>query len=148
MIYHPPTSNGSDKKHKEAVQELQKAKAALEKELAVLKKQEDILTKYSNSLRGSDTSSSQLSQFLDLYLEKQTAINDKVTSLDEQIKEKDSVIYKEREVWSADNEGKKRAVRVTVVVYAEKDGPAEICLKYRTSLHAISSPLNCSTSRL
>ena len=148
VIYHPPTSNDSDKKHEEAVKELYKAKVTLEQQLAVLKKQENILTKYSDTLKGADTSSSQLSQFLDLYLEKQTTINEKVTALNEQIKEKDDAIDKEREVWSADNEGKKRAVRVTVVVYAEKDGPAEICLKYRTSLYALSSLLTCPNSRL
>lgn len=133
VIYHPPTSNDSDKKHEEAVKELQKAKAALEQELAVLKKQEDILTKYSDTLKGADTNSSQLSDFLDLYLERQTSINEKVTALNERIKEKNDAIDKEKEVWSADNEGKKRAVRLTVVVYAQKDGPAEICLKYLVS---------------
>ncbi|KAG8829484.1 hypothetical protein FRC17_006502 [Serendipita sp. 399] len=37
---------------------------------------------------------------------------------------------KEGELWSADKEGKKRATRVTVVVYAEHDGTAEIRLTY------------------
>ncbi|CCA74224.1 hypothetical protein PIIN_08177 [Serendipita indica DSM 11827] len=117
VIYHPPTSNDSDKKHEEAVKELQKAKAALEQELAVLKKQEDILTKYSDTLKGADTNSSQLSDFLDLYLERQTSINEKVTALNERIKEKNDAIDKER----------KFGVRTT------RDGPAEICLKYLVS---------------
>ena len=105
----------------------------MEEELGVLMEQTKILANYAYTLKGETTDSSQLSQFLDLHLEKRMATNARVTSLKERIKEKNDAIDNERQVWGADREGKKRTVRVTVVVYAEKDGPAEICLKYRAS---------------
>ncbi|KAG8839778.1 hypothetical protein FRB91_006797, partial [Serendipita sp. 411] len=51
VIYHPPTSNDSDKKHEEAVKEMQKEKSILEQELAVYKKQEEVLINYSQTLK-------------------------------------------------------------------------------------------------
>ncbi|KAG8777766.1 hypothetical protein FRC15_011125 [Serendipita sp. 397] len=133
VIYHPPTSNDSDKKHEEAVKEMQKEKSILEQELAVYKKQEEVLINYSQTLKGADTTGQKLEEFLDIYSKRQGGIDQKARELRAKIEEVDEKIRKEREVWSADTEGKKRAVRVTVVVYAENDGEAEICLTYMVS---------------
>ncbi|KAG8771593.1 hypothetical protein FRC15_003330 [Serendipita sp. 397] len=133
VIYHPPTSSDSDRKHEEAVKELQQTKSVLEQELAIYKKQEDILQAYSETLKGADTDGAKLSDFLDIYAKRQTGIDGKVRELKEQINEIDEKITKEGELWSADKEGKKRAARVTVVVSAEHDGEAEICLTYMVS---------------
>ncbi|KAG8812303.1 hypothetical protein FRC19_003210 [Serendipita sp. 401] len=133
VIYHPPTSSDSDRKHEEAVKELQQAKSVLEQELAIYKKQEDILQTYSETLKGADTDGAKLSDFLDIYAKRQTGIDGKVRELKEQVNEIDEKITKEGELWSADKEGKKRAARVTVVVSAEHDGEAEICLTYMVS---------------
>jgi predicted RNase H-like nuclease (RuvC/YqgF family) len=131
VIYHPPKSNDSDKKHEEAVKELQRERKALEQQLSVLNKQAEILQKYSETLKGADTTGSNLSEFLDLYAERQGGIDVKTTEVNDKITEVDEKIKKEREIWSADTEGKKRAVRITVIVYAEEDGTADISLTYR-----------------
>ncbi|KAG8842075.1 hypothetical protein FRB91_004458 [Serendipita sp. 411] len=130
VIYHPPTSSDSDRKHEEAVKELQQAKSVLEQELAIYRKQEDILKTYSETLKGADTDGAKLSDFLDIYAKRQTGIDGKVRELKEQVNEINEKIKKEGELWSADKEGKKRATRVTIVVSAEHDGEAEICLTY------------------
>jgi hypothetical protein len=135
VIYHPPTSNDSDKKHELAVKELQKIKSALEQQLAIFKKQASILETYSTTLKGADTNGGQLSDFLDIYAKRQGSIDVKTTELEDKIAEVDEKIKAEREVWSADDEGKKRAVRITVVVVAEEDGTAKISLTYRESWH-------------
>jgi cell division GTPase FtsZ len=74
---------------------------------------------------------------LDIYAERQASIDLKSTELSEQIQEVEDQIKAEKEVWSADDESKKRAVRVTVVVYAEQDGPAQISITYRQSIARI-----------
>jgi hypothetical protein len=132
VIYHPPASNDSEKKHELAVKDLQKTKAALEQKLEICKKQASILEKYSETLKGADTSGSTMNEFLDIYGERQASIDFKSTELSEQIQAVEDQIKAEREVWSADDESKKRAARVTVVVYAEQDGPAQISITYRT----------------
>ncbi|CAG8762203.1 17392_t:CDS:2, partial [Acaulospora colombiana] len=133
VIYHPPKSNDSDKKHEEAVKELQRERTALEQQLKVLNKQAEILQKYSDTLKGADTPGIQLNEFLDLYAERQSGIDKKTTEINDKIGEVDDKVKKEKEIWDADTEGKKRAVRVTVVVYAEEDGTADICLTYPIS---------------
>jgi predicted RNase H-like nuclease (RuvC/YqgF family) len=131
VIYHPPTSNDSDKKHEQAVKELQRNKKALEQELAVYQKQASVLEAYAGTLKGEDTDGKKLEAFLDIYAERQTTIDIKTTELSEQITAVDKQITTEKEVWSVDKEGKKRAARVTIIVYAEEDGTAEISLTYR-----------------
>ncbi|CAG8709853.1 9308_t:CDS:2, partial [Acaulospora colombiana] len=131
VIYHPPKSNDSDKKHEEAVKELQRERKALEQQLEVFNKQAEILQKYSDTLKGADTTGAQLNEFLDLYAERQSGIDVKSTEINDKIAEVDKKIKREREIWDADTEGKKRAVRITVIVYAEEDGTAEISLTYR-----------------
>lgn len=131
MIYHPPSSNDSDKNHQKAVKDLQRQKESLERKLAVFKKQASILGTYAESLKGKDTDGPKFDEFLDIYAARQTSIDTSRTDLAEQISAVDEEIKSELEKWSADNEGKKRAVRITVMVNAEEDGPAEISLTYR-----------------
>ncbi|KIM32689.1 hypothetical protein M408DRAFT_20058 [Serendipita vermifera MAFF 305830] len=133
VIYHPPTSNDSDKKHELAVKDLQKAKAALEQQLEICKKQASILETYAGTLKGADTTGTKMNEFLDIYSERQASIDVRTTDLNEQIQAVEEQIKKEKEIWNADDESKKRAVRITVVVYAETDGPAEISLTYLVS---------------
>ncbi|KIM32688.1 hypothetical protein M408DRAFT_185309 [Serendipita vermifera MAFF 305830] len=133
VIYHPPASNDSDKKHELAVKDLQKAKTALEQQLEICKKQASILETYAGTLKGADTTGTKMNEFLDIYSERQASIDVRTTDLNEQIQAVEEQIKKEKEIWNADDESKKRAVRVTVVVYAENDGPAEISLTYLVS---------------
>jgi len=137
VIYHPPKSNDSEKKHELAVKDLQKTKAALEQQLEICRKQESILETYAGTLKGADTNGTKMNEFLDIYGERQASINLRSTELSEQIQAVEDQITAEREVWNADDESKKRAVRITVVVYAEQDGPAEICLTYRECICSV-----------
>jgi len=131
VIYHPPESDDSDKKHELAVKDLQKNKAALEQQLQICTKQASILEAYAGTLKGADTEGSKMNEFLDIYAERQASINARSNVLNEQIQAVQEAIKGEREIWNADDESKKRAVRITVVVYAEQDGPAELSLTYR-----------------
>ncbi|KIM19584.1 hypothetical protein M408DRAFT_334339 [Serendipita vermifera MAFF 305830] len=133
VIYHPPTSNDSDKKHELAVKDLQKTKTALEQQLEICKKQASILETYAGTLKGADTTGTKMNEFLDIYSERQASIDVRTTDLNEQIQAVEEQIKKEKEIWNADDESKKRAVRITVIVYAENDGPAEISLTYLVS---------------
>ncbi|CCA74226.1 hypothetical protein PIIN_08179 [Serendipita indica DSM 11827] len=92
-----------------------------------------IMAKYSDTLKSADTTSIQLGEFLDLYSEKQTAINQKISLLQEKIEGKEDEISEQRKIQLIDSEGKKRAVRITILVHAAKDGAAKICLKYLVS---------------
>jgi chaperonin cofactor prefoldin len=130
VIYHPPSSNDSDTKHQKAVKELQKQKAELQRKLAVFERQAYILETYGKSLKGEDTDGPKLEEFLEIYATRQTSINTGSTDLKEKIATIDEEIRVERLKWNADNEGKRRAVRITVVIAAEQDGAAEICLTY------------------
>jgi hypothetical protein len=130
VIYHPPKFNNLDKKHEEAVKDFQRERRALEQQLAVFNKQGQILGKYSETLKGANTPAAKLSEFLYLYAERQGGIDVKMTEINDKITEVDEKIRKEREIWNADTEGKKRAVRITVIVYAEADGTADISLSY------------------
>jgi predicted RNase H-like nuclease (RuvC/YqgF family) len=130
VIYHPPKFNNLDKKHEEAVKDFQRERRVLEQQLAVFNKQGQVLRNYSETLKGADTPAAKLSEFLDLYAERQGGIDVKMTEINDKIAEVDEKIRKEREIWNADTEGKKRAVKVTVIVYAEEDGTADISLSY------------------
>ena len=114
------------------MKDLQKSKAALEQQLAICRKQASILETYAGTLKGADTNGTKMNEFLDIYAERQASIDLKSTELSEQIQVVEDQITVEKEVWRADDESKKRAVRVTVIVYADNDGPAEISITYRT----------------
>jgi len=135
VVYHPPTSDDSEKRqaYTLAVKELHKNKAALQQQLQICKKQADILQTYAETLKGADTTGTTMNEFLDIYAERLASIDAKSTNLSEQIQEVDKSIAREMEVWNADAKSRKRAVRITIIVYAEEAGPAEISLTYRTS---------------
>ena len=135
VIYHPPKSNDSEKKHEKAVKDLQQTKAALERQRSICIKQASMLEAYAGTLKSEDTTATKMNEFLDIYAERQASINNRSTDLAEQILAVEEQIRAARELWNADDESKKRAVRITVVVEAEQDGPAEIQLTYRT-LHS------------
>lgn len=146
VIYHPPTSNDSDKKHENAVKELQRKKTALGAQLAIYRKQASILEAYAGTLKGADTTGEKLGEFLDIYADRQGGIDVKATELEDKITEVNEQIKAEREKWNADDESKKRAVRITVVVLAEQEGEAQISLTYRTCFssqsHLVPAPID------
>jgi hypothetical protein len=135
VVYHPPTSDDSEKRraYTLAVKGLHKSKAALQQQLQICNKQAGILQTYAETLKGADTTGTTLNGFLDIYAERLASIDAKSTDLSEQIQEVDKSIAREMEVWNADAKSRKRAVRITIIVYADQAGPAEISITYRTS---------------
>ncbi|PVG03864.1 hypothetical protein CPB86DRAFT_778959 [Serendipita vermifera] len=133
VIYHPPAFDDARLKHQDAVKELQKEKKALEQQLSLYNKQAEILEKYAETLKGADTTGGKLAEFLDLYAERKGAIDIKTTEISDKIVDMDEKIKREEEVWNTHTEGRKRAVRITVIVRAEEEGTAEIYLRYVVS---------------
>jgi hypothetical protein len=130
VIYHPPAFNDAELKHQEAVKELQKEKKALEQQLSVYNKQAEILEKYAETLKGADTTGTKLGEFLDLYAERKGVIDIKTTELNDKIGEVDVKMKREEEIWNTHTEGKKRAVKITVIVRSDEEGTSEIYLRY------------------
>ncbi|KAG8819556.1 hypothetical protein FRC19_009694 [Serendipita sp. 401] len=131
VVYHPPNYREAQKKHNEAVREMKKVKSVLRKQIKIHRTQEYVLEKYSGTVTGSyNSDSSKLAEYLEMYEEKQSEIDEKIRALEEKMDEIDEKIKKEGEVQSVDDEGKKRSTRITVIIQAEKDEEAEICLTY------------------
>jgi hypothetical protein len=123
------------------MKDLNKRKAALQQQLQICTKQARLLQNYAETLKGADTTGTAMNEFLDVYAERLASIDIRSTELSEQIQEVDNDITKEMEAWGADARSRMRAVRVTVVVYAEQEGSAEISLTYRTYVLYASIPL-------
>jgi len=132
VVYHPPPSDVSDRRNASTltIRDLNKNKAALRQQLQICGKQAAILQTYAESLKGADTTGTTMNEFLDIYAERLASINIKSAELSEQVQDIEKLIEKEMELLHADAKSRKRAIRITVMVYAERDGPAEISLTY------------------
>lgn len=130
VIYHPPTSNDSDKKHQDAVKDLTRKRQLFEEEKAILAQQATVLEKYSSSLTPADATVGKLEEFMDVFVKQKTHLDAETRALTEKIEGVDKEIEAEKKAWSVDDESKARAARVTVVVTATKDGAAELSLTY------------------
>jgi hypothetical protein len=130
VIYHPPTFHDAQLKHEEAVKELQKEKKALEQQRSMYYKQAEILESYSKTLKGADTTSAKLAEFLDLYAERKGVLDAKTTELNDRIGEVDVKMQRAGWAWNIHNGGIKRAIRITVIVRADEEGTAEVYLRY------------------
>lgn len=130
VIYHPPASSDSDKKHQEAVKDLTRKRQMFEEEKAILAQQATVLEKYSSSLTPADATVGKLEEFMDVFVKQKTHLDAETRALTEKIEGVDKEIEAEKKAWSVDDESKARAARVTVVVTATKDGAAELSLTY------------------
>ncbi|KAG9052415.1 hypothetical protein FS842_009898 [Serendipita sp. 407] len=131
VVYHPPNYWEAQKKHDEAVRELKKEQLVLRKQIRIYKTQESLLEKYSETMTRSY--GSKFADYLEMYGEKQSEIDEKIRALEEKMDEINEKIKKEGEAQSVDNEGRKRSARITVIIQAEEDEEAEICLTYMVS---------------
>lgn len=130
VIYHPPTSNDSDKKHQDAVKDLTRKRQVFEEEKAILAQQASVLEKYSSSLTAADATAGKLEEFMDVFVKQKTHLDAETRALVEKIEGVEKEVEAEKKAWSVDDESKARAARVTVVVTATKDGAAELSLTY------------------
>lgn len=130
VIYHPPRSNDSDKKHQEAVKDLSRKRQVFEEEKAILAQQASVLEKYSSSLTATDATAEKLEEFMDVFVKQKTHLDAEMRALVEKIEGVEKEIEAEKKAWSVDDESKARAARVTVVVTATEAGAAELSLTY------------------
>ena len=92
------------------------------------------MKEYSKSLKAADADCSKLETFLDVYSSRQAKINGETKKLNDELKTINTQISKKRKSIDADEESvRKRGTRVTIVVLAEGEGPAELSLTYVVS---------------
>ncbi|TDL17673.1 hypothetical protein BD410DRAFT_794144 [Rickenella mellea] len=133
VIYHPPPVV-KNKALDEALVDLNTRRAKLNAELNIVKRQSEVLTDYSKTLSGKDTTSEQLDTFLNVYSTKQSKFDEEQTRLEELIKKIDEEVAEITKKFNADKESiKMRGVKITVIVLGEGDGDAELSLTYVVS---------------
>jgi septal ring factor EnvC (AmiA/AmiB activator) len=131
VIYHPPTSSHSNEQHTEALKQLGTKKKVLQDEQETLEKQAQMLRQYSDSISVKDTGTSSLQTFLEVYQKRKAAINLGLLEVGDKIQRVNNEITWENKRHNKDEESKIRATRITVVVTANVDGPAELSVIYR-----------------
>ena len=135
VIYHPPTSAQSNEQHTEALKKLGTKKKILQDKKETLEKQEQMLKQYSDSVSVKDTDASCLQTFLEVYQKRKAVINIALRETGDEIQQVDNEIIEENKRHNKDEESKIRATRITVIVTANVDGPAELSVIYCQSFH-------------
>ncbi|KAG8931696.1 hypothetical protein FRC02_002347 [Tulasnella sp. 418] len=136
VIYSPPPPvdpSTTKVEEKKALKELRTKQASLESEMAIAERQAQALDSYSNSLTADKVDLQALTSFLDLYSEKKAKIHEQVSKVADELEELGKQIHELESKLYVDLSGRKRAVKVTVVVLAEEDGKAELLLSYVVS---------------
>ncbi|KAG9004369.1 hypothetical protein FRB94_002458 [Tulasnella sp. JGI-2019a] len=136
VIYHSsPPNGGADKDtpgHKAFV-ETGKRISKLQSEKSTVEEQIKMLGSYSTTMKADLVDHSKLASFLTLYEERKRKLNESLQSLDEEIQMAQETEEEQRDALFLDEESKKRTIKVTVVVLADEDGPAELSLSYGVS---------------
>lgn len=130
VVYHPPTSTRSNEQHAESLRQLGVKKKILQDEKGTLEQQEQMLKQYSDSVSVKDTDASSLQTFLEVYEKRKAAINTGLREVSDKIRYVDDEIVEENKRYNKDEESKIRATRITVIVTANVDGPAELSVIY------------------
>ena len=133
VIYHPPTSVHLNEQHTEALKQLGTKKKILQDEKETLERQEQVLKQYSASVSVKDMGAISLQSFLEVYQKRKAAINTGLREVSDKIQQVDDEIVEENKQHNKDEESKIRATRITVIVTANADGPAELSVIYRQS---------------
>ena len=130
VIYHPPSSSQSNEQHTEGLKQLGTKKKILQDEKETLEKQEQMLERYSDSVSVKDTDASCLQTFLGVYQKRKAAINIALRETGDKVQQVDDEITEENKRHNKDEESKIRATRITIVVTANVDSPAELSVIY------------------
>lgn len=106
----------------------------LSSEIEIVTQQVNVLSDYSKTLNGKDTTAEQLGNFLDVYASRQAKLDEKKSKLQADLEGVLKEVQKKSASFNIDDESVlKRGVRITVVVLAEGAGPAELSLTYLVS---------------
>lgn len=115
----------------------------LKSEKDILEQQSKILSEYSSTLKANVADGSKLAQFLELYKERRTEILSELESLKAEIGDVESQMADLRKEFWADDAGRKRQTKVTVVVLAQQKGKAELSLRYSECSMVVKSICMC-----
>ncbi|KAG8806336.1 hypothetical protein FRC17_005068, partial [Serendipita sp. 399] len=140
VVYQPPNLNEARKKHDEAVKELKKEKSRVKKEISIHKRQEYVLEKYSGTLGGMNIDTAKLADFLKVYAQQQTEIDENLEVLYDKLDDIDKKIEEEGQAQSVDSEGRKRGTRITVHAITEHEVEVDLYLTYMVP-NALWQPL-------
>lgn len=94
--------------------------------------QSRVLEDYSKTLTAEKADISKLSDFLGVYKERRQAIHKGLEEVKDQLEKAEEQLREKRKQENEDDAGKKRAVKITVIVLADNDGKAELSLWYGT----------------
>ncbi|KZO92057.1 hypothetical protein CALVIDRAFT_504801 [Calocera viscosa TUFC12733] len=117
----------------EKVAALEAQEAALARELRVLTSQTTVLGEFSNTLSAKDVNPAQLVEFMGILQERGMDLEERVETGQKKLEDVRGEIARERRGQVPSEEAQKLATNVTVVVLAEKAGPAELIVKYVVS---------------
>ncbi|KAG8874405.1 hypothetical protein FRB97_005913, partial [Tulasnella sp. 331] len=117
-----------------ALNETQKHLVALQTEREIVKYQMDMLAGYAKTITTGQVDHSKLASFLELYDRRKKKLDEDLQNVEENIQSAQNLEKKQREGLRLDDASKKRTVKVTVIVLADGDGPAELSLSYGKQL--------------
>ena len=130
VIYHPPTSVHSNEQYTEALRQLGTKMKILGDEKGTLEKEAHVLKQYSDSVSVKTTDASGLQTFLEVYQKRRAVINLGLREVGDKLQQIDDEVLEEKRRHDKDEESKIRATRITVIVTANVDGPAELSVIY------------------
>jgi len=117
----------------ESLKKLNTNRAGIYNERQALARQLEIVDEYAKTLDARDADVSKLGTFLDFYVERKRTVNEAIASVDEKLAAIDKDIREAHVAQRSDTESRKRAAKVTIVVLADEDGPAELALSYNVT---------------
>ncbi|KAG8748086.1 hypothetical protein FRC12_013926, partial [Ceratobasidium sp. 428] len=138
VVYHSPSWSTpvptSDDARQQAVASSLYKLESLRKEREVAKEQSALLSSYSKTLDGKNTSIEDIGRFLvDMFGPRQVAFAKRIQELDAQVAQAEKDYNDAQGKASTDQRGSKRGAKITVTVFAEVDGQAELMLTYVVS---------------
>ncbi|KAG8731521.1 hypothetical protein FRC10_001656 [Ceratobasidium sp. 414] len=134
VVYHrQPSAPTPDDPHQEAIAVSLRVLESLQKEREVAEEQSNFLNEYGKTLDSKSINIEDVGRFLDMFGPRQIAIAKRIQELDVQIEEAEKAYNEAQAKVYADQQGAKRATKITVTVLAEVDGEAELLLTYVVS---------------
>lgn len=129
------------------ITKLYEERNVLTAKLARSNAQSKVLTTYSESLTAGSATPESLQEFLRIYDAAKSKLYDERAETNQKIKELDSNVQALRNAANVGDASKNRRAQITIVVFADRDGQAEITLSYGTCSrsYVFSSMLNRST---
>lgn len=132
VIYKPPnpTSAASSTAQVDSLNAIRKGIASLLSDKEIIEDKSRLLDDYSKTLSAGATDRANLEDFLDVYASEKGAMSVALSELEEKLMQAHVELRDEQNKSSRDDQGKKKAVRVTVIVMTDIEGSVELSLRY------------------